>query len=172
MTIEVVVVVELTETSPLAELLAVGDLDQRDLVLAAKSDDELLVGLLLACLVEHAHVSLATVKGLGGLTETAGKSVVDQRDLQDTLEGVENGHAAARLAVVGSDLDFDFFGRGDRGRGLFYIRLRKNKSAIRFFSCHLIVRLLQGLLCWVSRVAPDMLKNIAKEVMFCAPAGV
>lgn len=96
-------VVELTETSPLAELLSVRDLDQRDLVLAAKSDDELLVGLLLASLVEHAHVGLAAVEGLGGLTETTGKTVVDEGDLEDTLEGVEDGHAAA--GVVSRDLD-------------------------------------------------------------------
>ena len=93
----------LTETSPLAELLAVGDLDQRDLVLAAESDNELLVGLLLASLVEDAHVGLTTVKGLGGLTETAGKTVVDERDLEHALERVEDRHAAA--GVVGRHLD-------------------------------------------------------------------
>jgi hypothetical protein len=98
-----VLVVELTETSPLAELLAVGDLDQRDLVLAAESDDQLLVGLLLASLVEDAHVSLATVKGLGGLTETAGKTVVDEGDLEHALERVEDGHVAA--GGVSGDLD-------------------------------------------------------------------
>jgi hypothetical protein len=98
-----VLVVELTETSPLAELLAVGDLDQRDLVLAAESDDQLLVGLLLASLVEDAHVGLATVKGLGGLTETAGKTVVDEGDLEHALERVEDGHVAA--GGVSGDLD-------------------------------------------------------------------
>jgi hypothetical protein len=113
-------VVELTETSPLAELLSVGDLDQGDLVLAAKSDDELLVGLLLACLVEHAHVSLATVKGLGGLTETAGKTVVDEGDLEHALERVEDRHAAA--GVVGRHLDL--LGRLDLLLGnLFSVRL-------------------------------------------------
>lgn len=95
--------VELTETSPLAELLAVGDLDQRDLVLAAESDDQLLVGLLLASLVEDAHVGLATVKGLGSLTETAGKTVVDEGGLEHALERVEDGHAAA--SGVSGDLD-------------------------------------------------------------------
>lgn len=95
--------VKLTETSPLAELLAVGDLDQRDLVLAAESDDELLVGLLLASLVEDAHVGLATVEGLGGLTETAGKTVVDEGDLEHALESVEDRHAAT--GVVSRHLD-------------------------------------------------------------------
>ena len=103
MNVTIEVVVKLTETSPLAELLAVGDLDQRDLVLAAESDDQLLVGLLLASLVEDAHVSLATVKGLGGLTETAGKTVVDEGDLEHALERVEDRHAAA--GVVGRHLD-------------------------------------------------------------------
>src|SRR5689334_922303 len=63
----------LTETSPLAELLAVGHLDERDLVLRAEGDDELLVGLLLARLVEHAHVRLPPVESLGRLAETAGE---------------------------------------------------------------------------------------------------
>lgn len=94
-------------------------------MLAAEGDNELLVGLLLASLVEHTHVGLAAVEGLGGLAQTAGESVVDERDLEDTLEGVEDRHAAALLAVVGSD--FDFFGRGDRGGGLFYIRLEGGK---------------------------------------------
>lgn len=111
---------KLTETSPLAELLAVGDLDQRDLVLAAESDDELLVGLLLASLVEDAHVGLATVKGLGGLTETAGKTVVDEGDLEHALERVEDRHAAA--GVVGRHLDL--LGRLDLLLGnLFSVRL-------------------------------------------------
>jgi len=116
----VALAVDLAETSPLAELLSVGDLDKRDLVLAAEGNNKLLVGLLLASLVEDTHVGLATVKGLGGLTETTGKTVVDQGDLEDTLEGVEDRHAASLLGVIGSD--FDFFGGGDRGGGLFYIR--------------------------------------------------
>ena len=95
--------VKLTETSPLAELLAIRDLDQGDLVLAAESDNELLVGLLLASLVEDAHVGLAAVEGLGGLTETAGETVVDEGDLEHTLEGVEDRHAAA--GVVSRHLD-------------------------------------------------------------------
>ena len=62
----------LTETGPLAKLLAVLDLDEGDLVLGAEGDDELLVGLLLAVLVQDAHVSLTSVEGLGGLAEAAG----------------------------------------------------------------------------------------------------
>lgn len=89
-----------TQTSPLAELLAIGNLNQRNLVLAAKGNDQLLVGLLLTCLVEHTHVSLATVEGLAGLTETTGKAVVDESDLEDSLQGVENGHAASRAAAA------------------------------------------------------------------------
>ena len=72
-------------------------------MLGAQGHDELLVGLLLARLVEDAHVSLATVKGLGGLTDTAGKTVVDEGDLEHALERVENGHVAA--GGVSGDLD-------------------------------------------------------------------
>lgn len=115
-----------TETSPLAELLSVGDLDERDLVLAAKSNNELLVGLLLASLVQDAHVGLATVEGLAGLAQTAGESVVDQSDLEDSLEGVQDGHAAGSGTGVGCD--FDLIGGRDGGGGLFYIRLEGGVS--------------------------------------------
>lgn len=108
----------LTETGPLAELLAIRDLDQRDLVLVAQSNDELLVGLLFAGLVEDAHVSLATVEGLGRLTQATGKAVVHEGELQDTLESVQNGHLALGGGI---GRDFDLF--GDFGGVLFYVRL-------------------------------------------------
>ena len=90
-------------------------------MLAAEGNNELLVGLLLASLVEDAHVCLATVEGLGSLTETAGKSIVDQRDLEDTLEGIEDGHGAGLGGLIGAN--FDLLGGGDGAGGLFYIRL-------------------------------------------------
>jgi hypothetical protein len=90
-------------------------------VLAAKGNDELLVGLLLASLVEDAHVCLATVESLGSLAETAGESVVDQRDLEDTLEGIEDGHGTGLSGLIGAN--FDLLGGGDGAGGLFYIRL-------------------------------------------------
>ena len=113
-----------TQPSPLAQLLAIGHLDQRDLVLAAQRHDQLLVGLLLARLVQHAHVSLAAVQGLGGLAQAAREPVVDQGDLEDALEGVQDGHAAGLgIAAVGCDLDLvrglDLFLVG----GLFSVRL-------------------------------------------------
>lgn len=108
-----------TKTGPLAELLAVGDLDEGDLVLGAEGNDELLVGLLLAVLVENAHVGLAAVEGLGSLAETAGKTVVDESQLQDTLEGVENRH----LALRGIARDLNLVGDLDLGSVVFYVRL-------------------------------------------------
>jgi len=63
-------------------------------VLAAKGNHELLVRLLLAVLVEDTHVCLATVESLGGFAQTAGKSVVDEGELENTLEGVDDGHLA------------------------------------------------------------------------------
>jgi hypothetical protein len=99
-------------------LLAIGDLDQGDLVLRAQSNDQLLVCLLLAGLVQDTHVCLASVESLGSLTETAGKTVVHEGELQDTLEGIENGH----LTLGGIGGDFDFL--GDLGGVvLFYVRL-------------------------------------------------
>lgn len=89
-------------------------------MLRAKSDNELLVSLLLAGLVEDTHVRLATVEGLGGLAETTGKTVVDQGDLEDALERIVNGH----LSTAGLGGDLDILGLSDGvGNGLFSVRL-------------------------------------------------
>jgi hypothetical protein len=94
-------------------------------VLAAQSNHKLLVRLLLAVLVKDTHVCLATVESLGGFTETAGESVVDKGELENSLQGVDDGHLAT--AAGGG-----FAGRGDlnllggRGGGglLFSVGLR------------------------------------------------
>lgn len=109
---------QLTETGPFAQLLAVRNLDQGNLVLGAESDDQLFVGFLLARLVENAHVGLASVEGLGGFTETAGETVVHEGELQDTLKGVQNGH----LALGGIGGNFNLLGGFGCGV-LFYVRL-------------------------------------------------
>jgi len=109
----------LTETGPLAELLAIGNLDEGDLVLGAEGDDELLVSLLLAGLVQDAHVRLSPVEGLGSLTETAGKTVVHERELENSLQGVQDGHLTLG-GGIGGNLDL----LGDLNGGvLFYVRL-------------------------------------------------
>jgi len=76
--------VEYAETGPFTEHLSIGDLDQRDLVLGAQRNDELLVGFLFAGLVEDAHVGLSAVERLAGFTETAGETVVDECELENT----------------------------------------------------------------------------------------
>ena len=90
-------------------------------MLVAESDNKLLVGLLLAVLVQDTHVSLATVKSLGSLTETTGKTVVHERELQDTLESVENGHLALR-GLAGNLNNI-----GDLGGVVFYVRLHREE---------------------------------------------
>lgn len=86
-------------------------------MLGAEGSDELLVGILLAVLVENAHVGLATVESLGGLAETAGETVVHESQLQNTLEGVLNGH----LTLGGIAGHFDLL--DDLGSVVFYVRL-------------------------------------------------
>lgn len=73
--------VDLGETGPLAEDLGVRDLDELDVVLGAESLNELRVLGLGDGLDENTEVSLALVEGLGGLAETAGKTVVAGREL-------------------------------------------------------------------------------------------
>jgi hypothetical protein len=93
-------------------------------VLGAQGNDELLVRLLLARLVEDAHVGLATVEGLRGLAQTAGESVVDESELKHTLEGLEHAHLALTGGCIGRDLDLG--GRADLGLGIvFSVRLLK-----------------------------------------------
>lgn len=89
-------------------------------MLGAKGDNKLLVGLLLTALVEDTHVSLAAVESLGGLTETTGKTVVDEGDAEDTLQSIEDGHLAG--ASVSGNLDL-IGGDGRVGLGLFSVRL-------------------------------------------------
>jgi hypothetical protein len=113
--------VQLTQTSPLAQLFTIGDLDERNLVLGAKRNDKFLVRLLLASLIEDTHMGLATIERLGCLSETAGESVVDEGKLQDALEGFENGHLA--FAGGGIAADFDFGGLSHGGCGLFSVGL-------------------------------------------------
>jgi hypothetical protein len=65
-------------------------------------------------------VCLAAVESLGGLTKTAGKSVVDESELQNALESLKDGHLALALGI---GVDFDFGRLGDGGLGLFSVRL-------------------------------------------------
>lgn len=73
-----------TQTRPLAQLLAVRHLDERDLVLRAQRNDELLVRFFFAGFVEDAHVCLAAVEGFGGFAEAACETVVDEGDFEDS----------------------------------------------------------------------------------------
>lgn len=72
------------QSSPFAELLAIRHLDERDFVLRAQRNDELLVGLLLACFVQDAHMSLATVECFAGFAEATGETVMDEGNFEDT----------------------------------------------------------------------------------------
>lgn len=76
-------------------------------MLGAKSLDELLVGVLVAVLVENAHMGLTTVKSLGRLAETTGKTVVDESLAKDTLEGLLDRHLSLG---GGTTLNFDLLG--------------------------------------------------------------
>lgn len=88
-------------------------------MLRAQGHDKLLVGLLLASLVEDAHVCLATIESLGGFAETARETVVHERELENALQRIENRHLTlGRLAG-----DFDLILHLDSGGFLFYVRL-------------------------------------------------
>jgi hypothetical protein len=64
---------------------------------------------------------LSSIEGLAGFTQTASETVMDESNLEDTLESVENGHLS--LAGRGIGADFDLIGRSDLAVGLFSVRL-------------------------------------------------
>ena len=82
--------VDLAEADPLADHLAVSDLDEVDLVLIAESLDELDVLLLGASFVQDAEMGLTFVKGLGALAQTTGETVVDHGLLENLFESLQN----------------------------------------------------------------------------------
>jgi hypothetical protein len=88
-------------------------------VLRAQGHNKLLVGLLLASLVEDAHVCLATIESLGGFAQTAGKTIVHKRELENALQRIENRH----LSLGSLAGDFDLILHLDSGGILFYVRL-------------------------------------------------
>ena len=91
----------LTQPSPLPQHLPIGHLDQRDRMLPAQRHHQLLVRLLLAPFVQHAHVRLSPVERLGGLAEPPGEAVVDERELQGAFEGFEGSLAGWAALVSG-----------------------------------------------------------------------
>ena len=82
-------------------------------MLRAQRHHELLVGLLLARLVEHAHVRLSSVQRFGGFAEPAGKAVVNECELQGAFEGVEYGLFAGLGILVCERRSGADFGGGD-----------------------------------------------------------
>lgn len=81
--------VDLAESDPLADHLAISDLDEVDLVLIAESLDELDVLLLGASFVQDAEMGLTLVKSLGALAQTTSKTVVDHGLLENLFEGLQ-----------------------------------------------------------------------------------
>lgn len=51
-------------------------------------------------------MGLATVKCLGGLTETTGKTIVDEGVLENTLEGLLDGHLTFAGGGIGGNFNF------------------------------------------------------------------
>jgi hypothetical protein len=60
---------------------------------------------------EDTEVGLSLVEGLGGLSETSGKTVVDEGSLDDLLEGILDRHGSRLVGDIG-DLDLGGGGVG------------------------------------------------------------
>jgi len=91
-------------------------------MLRAQRNNQLLVRLLFASLVEDTHVRLSAIEGFASFTETASETVVDESDLEDALQSFEDGHLALAGGCIATD--FDFVGRSHGGLGfLFSVRL-------------------------------------------------
>jgi hypothetical protein len=96
--------VDLAQTSPSAKDLGVTNLDEVDFVLSAESLNESEVLGLSTGLYEDAQVSLAFVESLGGFTETAGESVMDEGVLQDLLHNIKQFQQCARKLARDCDI--------------------------------------------------------------------
>ena len=81
----VALAVDLAEASPRAENLGVSNLDEVDFVLGTESLNKLKVLSLCAAFDEDAKMGLALVKGLGALTKSTSKTVVNESVLQNLL---------------------------------------------------------------------------------------
>lgn len=91
-------------------------------MLPTQRHHQLLVRLLLAVFVQHAHVRLTAVERFGSFPEAAREAVVDESELEHAFEGFEDGHLA-RGAAAGGDFNVLIFGSGGGGGGLFSVRL-------------------------------------------------
>lgn len=151
-----------TKSSPLSELLAISNLYERDLVLGAERLDELLVGFLVAALVEHAHVRLAAVERLGRFAETTREAVVDKGMAENALQRVFNRHLALGCGIGGH---FNLLNRLNL-RDLRVLRVRRRGGGIEgwtyFLSC---VRLFK--LCKY----PSMVTQRQKKFIFIIVLG-
>lgn len=98
--------VELAETSPLTELLGIGDLDKGDLLLGlvAKSLNELEVRLVGDRVTQDTELGLSSRKGLRALSQTSDETVVNDSLLQDGLEGILEGKSSGGSS--GGNLNF------------------------------------------------------------------
>jgi len=82
---------EADEASHLTDDLVIGELDESDVVLLAEGSDELLVSRLIAVSRENSNVSSALIKSLDRLVETASKTLVVERVLDDLLKSLKGG---------------------------------------------------------------------------------
>jgi hypothetical protein len=115
----VALTVDLAETSPGTENLGISNLtlssvhitmrnvmntnlDEVDLVLSAKSLNQLDVLSLSASLDKNAKMGMASVKSLGALAKATGEAIVNEGIFEHLLQGVLYGHLA-----LGGGGDFD-----------------------------------------------------------------
>jgi len=80
--------VEGAEAGPLTELLGGRAVHDRDLLLLAKSLDELLVGTLIAGFVQEDNLGAAGLDGLGAFVETTDDTVGEHGVLEDQTDGM------------------------------------------------------------------------------------
>ena len=81
----VTLTVDFAKTSPGTKDLSISNLDEVDFVLGTESLNKLKVLSLCAAFNEDAKMGLALVKGLGALTKSTSKTVVNESVLQNLL---------------------------------------------------------------------------------------
>ena len=103
----ITVLVNLAQTSPLTQLLGIGDLDQGNAVLSAQGLDQADVLSLVAGLGEDAELGLAGFHRLDALAQTAGQAVGVQRGAQDLAQGIFHRDGRVGSALRGGNFNYN-----------------------------------------------------------------
>ena len=87
----ITILVNLAKTNPFTKFFGISNLDEGDFMLSTQGFNQSNVFLLFAAFSQHAEMGITTIEDLDGLTESTGKTVVDEGATEDFAEGGLHG---------------------------------------------------------------------------------